>query len=104
MNIKDLCYPFVHPGSIHCPDTSGVITFEKGLLDTGAQGSNFISHELFSRLPPSITKTARPIDKVVRLGDARNISIQLELPLHVSIIDSTGHTHGLASGTVYSTA
>ena len=90
-NIKDLCHPFVRPGSIHCPGTSDIIAFEKGLLDTGAQGSNFISHELFSRLPPSITKTVRPIDEVVRLGDARNIAIQLELPLHVSIIDSTGH-------------
>ena len=94
MTIRDLCHPFVRPGSIHCSESSVVITFEKGLLDTGAQGSNFISHELFSRLPTSITKTARLIDKVVRLGDARNIAIQLELPLHVSIIDSTGHTHG----------
>ena len=94
MTIRDLCHPFVRPGSIHCIESSVVITFEKGLLDTGAQGSNFISHELFSRLPTNITKTARLIDKVVRLGDARNIAIQLELPLHVSIIDSTGHTHG----------
>lgn len=93
MNVKDLCHPFVRPGSIHCPDKSDMINFDKGLLDTGAQGSNFISNELFSRLPPSITKNARPIDRVVRLGDARNIAIQLELPLDVSIIDSTGQTH-----------
>jgi hypothetical protein len=92
-NVKDLCHPFVRPGSIHCSDKSVVVHFEKGLLDTGAQGSNFISHELFSRLPAIITDTARPIDRVVRLGDARHIAIQLEVLLDISIVDSTGHKH-----------
>lgn len=92
-NVQDLCHPFVRPGSIHCPDKSVIVNFEKGLLDTGAQGSNFISHELFSRLPAIITDTARPIDRVVRLGDARHIAIQLEVPLDISIVDSTGQTH-----------
>ena len=92
-DVKDLCHPFVRPGSIHCSDKSVIIKFEKGLLDTGAQGSNFISQELFARLPAIITNTARTIDRVVRLGDARHIAIQLEVPLDISIVDSTGQIH-----------
>ena len=64
---KDLCHPFIRPGTIRSPDGSSTIDFEKGLLDTGAQGSNFISENLYSRLPANITDLSRPIDRVVRL-------------------------------------
>ena len=62
--------------------------FSRGLLDTGAQGSNFISRQLYDSLPPSVTNLSRPIDGIVRLGDARFLSIQLEVPLTVGILDS----------------
>lgn len=90
---KDLCHPFIRPGTIRSPDGSSTIVFDKGLLDTGAQGSNFISEDLYSRLPAIITDLSRPIDRVVRLGDARHLFIQLEVPLNVSITDFNGQDH-----------
>ena len=45
------------------------------------------------RLPASITKLTRHTDRVVRLGDSRSLSINLELILTVAIADSTGQTH-----------
>lgn len=92
-NTKDLCHPFIRPGYILNPDNTGHIPFAKGLLDTGAQGSNFISKDLYAKLPASITCHARSTDRVVRLGDARPLLIQLEVPLTISIADSTGHSH-----------
>ena len=92
-NVQELCHPFVSSGSIHCHDQSILIDFEKGLLDTGAQGSNLVSQDLYSRLPCIITNLSRPLDRVVRLGDAHHIAIQLEVPLDVAIVDSSGQTH-----------
>ena len=43
---KYLCHPFILPGTIRSPDGSSTIVLDKGLLDTGAQGSNFISEGL----------------------------------------------------------
>ena len=73
------------------------IPFIRGLLDTGAQGSNFISHDLYQSLPPSHIHSTRQIDRIVRLGDARHVPVQLEVSLTVSISDSNGllHTHQL---------
>jgi hypothetical protein len=59
------------------------------LLDTGTQGSNFISRQVYESLPSTITEHSRSIDRVVRLGDARSLSTQLEVPLTVNILDST---------------
>jgi hypothetical protein len=94
---RHLCHPFARPGTIHSSSTEPAISFQKGLLDTGAQGSNFISQNLFESLPASTRSQARPINRIVRLGDARHIAVQLEVPLTVSITDSTGllHTHTL---------
>ena len=94
---RHLCHPFVRPGTIHSSPTEPAISFQKGLLDTGAQGSNFISRNLFEKLPASTRSQARPINRIVRLGDARQIAVQLDVPLTVSITDSTGllHTHTL---------
>ena len=90
---KDLCHSFIRPGTIRSPDGSSTIVFDKGLLDTGAQGSNFTSEDLYSRLPEIITNLSRPIDRVVRLGDARHLFTQLEVPLNVSITDFNGQDH-----------
>lgn len=86
-----LCQPFVRSGTI----VTGTkpISFNRGLLDTGAQGSNFISRQVYESLPSTIKKDSRSIDRVVRLGDARSLSIQLEVPLTVNILDSTDNIH-----------
>ena len=96
-NSSDLCHPFIRPGYVIHPEGGTAIPFSLGLLDTGAQGSNFVSRALYSKLPVSITQSAQPIDRVVRLGDARNLSIQLEVPLTLSILDSqkVNHQHRL---------
>jgi hypothetical protein len=86
-----LCQPFIRSGTI-VTDTKPIF-FNRGLLDTGAQGSNFISREVYQRLPSSLTVLSRSIDRVVRLGDARSLSIQLEVPLTVGIMDSTNNVH-----------
>ena len=44
-------------------------------------------------MPSHITQGAQPIDRVVRLGDARNLTIQLEIPLTISILDSQAVNH-----------
>ena len=75
------------------PDLSPSISFSTGLLDTGAQGSNFISRDLYNRNPLSVTTLSRPTDRIVRLGDSRSLSINLELTLTVAIDDSAGNTH-----------
>ena len=89
----ELCQPFIRSGFIIIPDNKPPVPFTTGLLDTGAQGSNFISRHLFQRLPASITSLSRNTDRVVRLGDSRSLAIHLELILTVAIADSTGHTH-----------
>ena len=89
----ELCQPFVHSGFIVLPDNQPPVPFPTGLLDTGAQGSNFVSRQLLQRLPASITKLSRHTNRVVHLGDSRSLSINLELILTVAIADSTGQTH-----------
>ena len=89
----ELCQPFVRSGFIVLPDNQPPVPFPTGLLDTGAQGSNFVSRQLLQRLPASITKLSRHTNRVVHLGDSRSLSINLELILTVAIADSTGQTH-----------
>ena len=91
MSSHALCQPFIRSGTI--ATDSGPIHFCRGLLDTGAQGSNFISREMYERLPTSITDLSRSIDRIVRLGDARSLSVQLEIPLTISILDSIDNNH-----------
>ena len=55
----ELCQPFIRSGFIIIPDNKPPVPFTTGLLDTGAQGSNFISRQLFQRLPASITSLSR---------------------------------------------
>ena len=88
-----LCQPFVKPGSIILPDLVQPIHFTSGLLDTGAQGSNFISRKLYNQLPPTTTALSKPVDRVVRLGDSSSLSVILEIPLTVSFLDSNGYDH-----------
>jgi RNase H-like domain found in reverse transcriptase/Chromo (CHRromatin Organisation MOdifier) domain len=88
---RDLCKPFVRSGAILTPDSS--IPFTRGLLDTGAQGSNFISRSLYDKLPVALTALSRPTDRVVRLGDARSLTVLLEIPLLVLFRDSFGNEH-----------
>ena len=97
MDSKRLCQLFTLPGIIVSSDTSKSLPFARGLLDTGAQGSNFISHHMYQQLPECITDTTRAMNRVVRLGDARHLSVQSEVYLTVAIQDSTGliHQHSL---------
>ena len=92
INTQDICRPFIRPGNI-AYDNQTPIPFDRGLLDTGAQGSNFISRCLYLRLPTSVIATARPTDRVVRLGDARHIAIHKEVCLSVAFLDSAGTSH-----------
>ena len=94
---RDLCQPFVRFGNILTPTSTDPVYFDRGLLDTGAQGSNFISNALYTRLPTIHRQTTRAIDRVVRLGDTRHLSVQLEVLLLTSIHDSKGipHSHQL---------
>ena len=89
----ELCQPCIRSGLIIIPDNKPPVPFTTGLLDTGAQRSNFVFRQLFQRLPASITSLSRNTDRVVRLGDSRSLAIHLELFLTVAIADSTGHTH-----------
>ena len=54
---QTLCQPFIRSGTI--VTNTGLMPFSRGLLDTGAQGSNFISRELYDSLPPSVTDLRR---------------------------------------------
>ena len=74
-------------------DGTQPISFIRGLLDTGAQGSNFVSNTFYQSLPNTHTFQTRHIDRIVRLGDARHVPVQLEVNLNVSIFDSKGTTH-----------
>jgi hypothetical protein len=88
---QTLCQPFIRSGII-ITDTDPIL-FDRGLLDTGAQGSNFVSREVYDRLPSAITDLSRSIHRIVRLGDARSLSIELEVPLTVGILDSAKNNH-----------
>jgi RNase H-like domain found in reverse transcriptase/Chromo (CHRromatin Organisation MOdifier) domain len=93
MTSKELCQPFIRTGSIITSDGTLPIFFTRFLLDTGAQGSNFISNKAYLTIPITHLQDSRAIDRVVRLGDARHLSVQLEVLLQTSIADSTGLTH-----------
>ena len=90
--LGQLCQPFVRSGHIVELGIKPMM-FHRGLLDTGAQGSNFISRQMYSQLPKNITAKSRPTERVVRLGDARSLSVTLEVPLTINIVDSTGQSH-----------
>ena len=79
---KDLCQPFIRPGTIRGPDGSSITFFEKGLLDTGAQGSNFISEDLYSR----------PYTKEGELTPQLTPLLLLERPYDPGRISITEHT------------
>jgi hypothetical protein len=87
-----LCQPFIRSGSIVQTGLKPII-FHRGLLDTGAQGSNFISRQIYSNLSHDIKAKSRPTERVVRLGDARSLSVSLEVPLTIEIFDSSGNSH-----------
>ena len=63
------------------------------LQDSGAQGSNFVSRQIYDQLPLSIRNFSRPTNRVVRLGDSRSLSVNLEVPLTLAIPDSLSHIH-----------
>ena len=44
-------------------------------------------------LPRTVTSLSRCINRVVRLGDSSSLSVNLEIPLIVSIIDSNKYNH-----------
>lgn len=88
-----LCQPFIRAGSVQSKDGLNPFHFARGLLDTGAQGSNFVSGTLVLSLPKSHTLATRPTDRIVRLGDARHIAVQSEIQLLVCLTDSSGNDH-----------
>ena len=88
-----LCQPFIKSGSIIIPELVQPIHFVFGLLDTGAQGSNFIFRKLCNNLPPATTALSKSVDRVVRLGDSCSLSVLHEIPLTVSFQDTHGYSH-----------
>jgi hypothetical protein len=82
---------FVQQGAVISSESS--IRFDRALLDSGAQGCNFISLLLYNRLPRSLTDHSVPVNRVVRLGDARSVTVSLELPLTIRFRDSKGVSH-----------
>ena len=90
--IQQLCQPFVRPGLID-NDCGSPLCLSSILQDSGAQGSNFVSRQIYDQLPLSIRNLSRPTNRVVRLGDSRSIPVNLEVPLTLAIPDSLGHIH-----------
>jgi hypothetical protein len=78
-----LCQPFIRSGTI-VTDTKPIFfnrSFPVKCMNA------------YHRVSPSLTVLSRSIHRVVRLGDARSLSIQLEVPLTVGIMDSTNNVH-----------
>jgi hypothetical protein len=89
---RNICRPFIRTGCITYQNETPIY-FKKGLLDTGAQGSNFISSSLYLRLPQSAIASTRPTDRIVRLGDTRHLAISKEVRLSAAFLDSTNTSH-----------
>lgn len=66
------------------------ILFDRLLLDTAAQDGDFTSVEAYSLIPVSHLQSTCHIDNIVRLGDARHLSVQLKVLFHTSIADPNG--------------
>jgi RNase H-like domain found in reverse transcriptase/Reverse transcriptase (RNA-dependent DNA polymerase)/Chromo (CHRromatin Organisation MOdifier) domain len=90
---KEICRPLLCSGILLFDDGSAPAEFDKALLDTGAHGSNFISLQLFRRLPLHIQRQAQRTDRTVRMGNKQEVNVTLEIPLTVSILDSKGEAH-----------
>ena len=89
---RNICRPFIRSGCItHQNETP--INFKRGLLDTGAQGSNFIFSSLYLRLPTSYIASTHPTDRIVRLGDTRHLAISKEVRLSAAFLDSTNTSY-----------
>ena len=69
--IQQLCQPFVHPG-LNDNDCCSPFCLSSILQDSGAQGSNFVSRQIFDQLPLSIRNLSRLTNRVVRSGDSRS--------------------------------
>ena len=90
--IQQLCQPFVRPGLVD-NDCGSPLCLSSILQDSGAQGSNFVSRQIYDQLPLSIRNLSRPTNRVVRLGDSHGLPVNLEVPLTIAIPDSLGHIH-----------
>ena len=88
--IQQLCQPLVRPG-LSDNDCGSPLCLSSILQDSGAQGSNFVSRQIYDQLPLSIRNLSRPTNRVVRLGDSRSLPYNLEVPLTFAIPDSLGH-------------
>ena len=89
---RNICRPFIRSGCITYQNETPIY-FKRGLLDTGAQGSNFVSSSLYLRLPPSAIASAGPTNRIVRLGDTRHLAINKEVCLSVVFLDSANTSH-----------
>ena len=97
-----LCKPFVRAGVVLSDQGLNPISFNRGLLDTGAQGINFVSSKLLHILPSSHKLACRSTDRIVRLGDARHIVVQSEIQLQISLLILLATIIRIHSGTVFS--
>ena len=70
--IQQSYQPFLRPGLID-NDSGSPLCLSSILQDSGAQGSNFISRQIYDQLPLSIRNLSRPTNRVVRLGDSRSL-------------------------------
>ena len=103
---SQLCQPFVKSGNIlDTTNSDSSIALNSILLDSGAQGSNFLARQVYDQLPSDIKHLSRPTNRVVRLGNSRSLAVYLEVPLTLAIPDSTNIkvcTANIYSGIVFS--
>ena len=91
---SQLCQPFVKSGTIlDTTNNDSSIALNSILLDSGAQGSNFLARQVYDQLPSDVKHLSCPTNRVVRLGDSRSLAINLEVPLTLAIPDSQGLHH-----------
>ena len=91
---SQLCQPFVKSGTIlDTTNNDSSIALNSILLDSGAQGSNFLARQVYDQLPSDVKHLSCPTNRVVRLGDSRSLAVNLESPLTLAIPDSQGLHH-----------
>ena len=74
-------------------NSDSYIALNSILLDSGAQGSNFLARQVYDQLPSDVKHLSRPTNRVVRLDDSRSLAVNLEVPLTLAILDSQGLHH-----------
>jgi hypothetical protein len=90
---SEICKIFVCSGTI-LDQNGGIITsVDTVLLDTGAQGSNFVSRKLINSCHNSITVRKLPANKLVKLGNKSVVKCTHEAIFILSVVDKAGKAH-----------